>query len=135
MSGGFGAPTNRDAHQFVVGIIFRVHEHVLSHLDQLVLKPVEGSGGYGILFGPNATSRERANARRNIQSDPRGWIAQPVVQLSTVPTKVADQLHDGMTSARDKVPGMRNRESNGHSDGDHHFASAHGTRSPAESPE
>jgi uncharacterized circularly permuted ATP-grasp superfamily protein len=66
--------------------------YVLDHLDELVLKPVEGSGGYGILFGPNATTRERTNARRNIQSDPRGWIAQPVVQLSTVPTKVADQL-------------------------------------------
>jgi hypothetical protein len=40
-------------------------------------------------------------------------------------------LHDGMTSARDKVPGMRNRESNGHADGDHHFASAHGARNSA----
>jgi hypothetical protein len=45
--------------------------------------------------------------------------------------KVAGQLHDGMTSARDKVPGMRNRESNGHADGDHHFASAHGARNSA----
>jgi uncharacterized circularly permuted ATP-grasp superfamily protein len=66
--------------------------HVLDRLDELVLKPVEGSGGYGILFGPNATAKELANARREIQEDPRGWIAQPVVQLSTVPTKVADQL-------------------------------------------
>ncbi|HEY2203768.1 MAG TPA: circularly permuted type 2 ATP-grasp protein [Pseudonocardia sp.] len=66
--------------------------YVLDHLDELVLKPVEGSGGYGILFGPNASARERTLARREIQEDPRGWIAQPVVQLSTVPTKVADQL-------------------------------------------
>jgi len=66
--------------------------HVLDRLEELVLKPVEGSGGYGILFGPNATAKELANARREIQADPRGWIAQPVVQLSTVPTKVADQL-------------------------------------------
>jgi hypothetical protein len=51
---------------------------------------------------------------------------------STATHKVAGQLHDGMTSARDKVPGMRNRESNGHADGDHYFAPAHGARSPAE---
>ncbi len=66
--------------------------HVLEHLDELVLKPVEGSGGYGILFGPNATAKQLASARKDIRDDPRGWIAQPVVQLSTVPTKVDDRL-------------------------------------------
>src|ERR1700712_3962897 len=63
-------------------------DHVLTRLDELVLKPVEGSGGYGILFGPNASAKELARARKAILEDPRGWIAQPVVQLSTVPTKV-----------------------------------------------
>ena len=67
-------------------------EHVLHHLDELVLKPVEGSGGYGILFGPNASGKQLTAARRSIREDPRGWIAQPVVQLSTVPTKVGDKL-------------------------------------------
>jgi len=66
--------------------------HVLAHLEELVLKPVEGSGGYGILFGPNATTRQLASARKAVRDDPRGWIAQPVVQLSTVPTKVDDRL-------------------------------------------
>ncbi|WP_308190935.1 circularly permuted type 2 ATP-grasp protein [Pseudonocardia terrae] len=66
--------------------------HVLDELDELVLKPVEGSGGYGILFGPNATAAELRKARKAIRDDPRGWIAQPVVQLSTVPTKVDDRL-------------------------------------------
>jgi uncharacterized circularly permuted ATP-grasp superfamily protein len=66
--------------------------HVLDHLDDLVLKPVEGSGGYGILFGPNASGRQLSSARKAIRDDPRGWIAQPVVQLSTVPTKVDDRL-------------------------------------------
>jgi hypothetical protein len=66
--------------------------HVLDHLDELVLKPVEGSGGYGILFGPNASGRQLSSARKAIRDDPRGWIAQPVVQLSTVPTKVDDRL-------------------------------------------
>jgi uncharacterized circularly permuted ATP-grasp superfamily protein len=66
--------------------------HVLANLEELVLKPVDGSGGYGILFGPNATARELANARRDVRSDPRGWIGQPVVSLSTVPTKVGERL-------------------------------------------
>ncbi|WP_372451480.1 circularly permuted type 2 ATP-grasp protein [Pseudonocardia oceani] len=66
--------------------------HVLDRLDELVLKPVEGSGGYGILFGPNASRSQLAAARKEIRDDPRGWIAQPVVQLSTVPTKVDDRL-------------------------------------------
>jgi Uncharacterized conserved protein len=67
-------------------------DHVLDRLDELVLKPVEGSGGYGILFGPNATREQLEEARKSILEDPRGWIAQPVVQLSTVPTKVGDRL-------------------------------------------
>ena len=66
--------------------------HVLDTLEELVLKPVEGSGGYGILFGPNCSARQLQKARKAVREDPRGWIAQPVVQLSTVPTKVDDRL-------------------------------------------
>ncbi|WP_243727459.1 circularly permuted type 2 ATP-grasp protein [Actinocrispum wychmicini] len=66
--------------------------HVLDHLDELVIKPVEGSGGYGIVFGADATAPELARLRRKIKGDPRGWIAQPVVQLSTVPTKIGNRL-------------------------------------------
>lgn len=65
---------------------------VLARADELVIKPVEGSGGYGIVFGPDATEKELATIRKKILADPRGWIAQPVVQLSTVPTKVGDTL-------------------------------------------
>ncbi len=67
-------------------------EEVLDRLHELVIKPVEGSGGYGILFGPNCSAKELQKARKAIRDDPRGWIAQPVVQLSTVPTKVDDRL-------------------------------------------
>ncbi|MHA6795807.1 circularly permuted type 2 ATP-grasp protein [Pseudonocardia bannensis] len=67
-------------------------DHVLAHLDELVIKPVEGSGGYGIVFGPDATAKQLTAARKAIREDPHGWIAQPVVQLSTVPTKVGDRL-------------------------------------------
>ncbi len=66
--------------------------YVLDHLDELVVKPVEGSGGYGIVFGPYATTKELNSLRKRIKSNPRGWIAQPVVQLSTVPTKIGDRL-------------------------------------------
>ena len=67
-------------------------EEVLDRVDELVIKPVEGSGGYGIVFGPDATPKELEVISRKIRADPRGWIAQPVVQLSTVPTKVGDKL-------------------------------------------
>jgi uncharacterized circularly permuted ATP-grasp superfamily protein len=65
---------------------------VLDRLDELVTKPVEGSGGYGIVFGPDASPKELQAQRRRIKANPRGWIAQPVVQLSTVPTKVGERL-------------------------------------------
>ena len=68
------------------------HAEVLDRLDELVTKPVEGSGGYGIVFGPDASPKELAAQRRRIKANPRGWIAQPVVQLSTVPTKVGERL-------------------------------------------
>ena len=67
-------------------------EWVLSSLDQLVLKPVDGSGGKGIVIGPRATREELDALRARVTADPRGWIAQPVVQLSTVPTLIDDAL-------------------------------------------
>ena len=67
-------------------------EEVLDRIDELVIKPVEGSGGYGIVFGPSATEKELAAITKKVRNDPRGWIAQPVVQLSTVPTQIDDSL-------------------------------------------
>lgn len=67
-------------------------EEVLDRVDELVIKPVEGSGGYGIVFGPDASEKERATICKKIRSDPRGWIAQPVMQLSTVPTQIDNKL-------------------------------------------
>ena len=63
-------------------------EEVLDRLDELVLKPVDGSGGKGIVIGPRATPAELDELRAKVLRDPRSWIAQPVVQLSTVPTFV-----------------------------------------------
>ena len=67
-------------------------EEVLDRLDELVLKPVDGSGGKGIVIGPHATAAELAVLREKVLEDPRSWIAQPVVQLSTVPTFVDGEL-------------------------------------------
>lgn len=70
-------------------------EEVLDRLDELVLKPVDGSGGKGIVIGPHASAQELDVLRGKILEDPRSWIAQPVVQLSTVPTFI-----DGRMGAR-----------------------------------
>jgi len=60
--------------------------HVLDHLDELVLKPVDGSGGYGLVIGPQATDEQLSEVRMAIVRHPRAWIAQNVVSLSTSPT-------------------------------------------------
>ena len=67
-------------------------EHVLDRLDELVVKPVDGSGGKGLVIGPAASRDELDALRQRILTDPRGWIAQPVLQLSTVPTLSGDKF-------------------------------------------
>ena len=56
------------------------------------MKPVAGSGGKGLVVGPDASKEELDDLRVHLRADPRGWIAQPVVQLSTVPTQIGDEL-------------------------------------------
>jgi uncharacterized circularly permuted ATP-grasp superfamily protein len=60
--------------------------YVLEHLDQLVVKAVNESGGYGMLMGPSSTRAQRDEFRQKILDKPRNYIAQPVVTLSTCPT-------------------------------------------------
>ncbi|WP_165067278.1 circularly permuted type 2 ATP-grasp protein [Marisediminicola senii] len=67
-------------------------EEVLDRLDELVVKPVDGSGGKGLVIGPDASPAELEALRHRLLADPRGWIAQPVVQLSTIPTLVDDGM-------------------------------------------
>ena len=67
-------------------------EEVLDRLDELVIKPVDGSGGKGLVVGPAASPAELEKLRKTLLADPRGWIAQPVVQLSTIPTLVEDGM-------------------------------------------
>jgi uncharacterized circularly permuted ATP-grasp superfamily protein len=59
--------------------------YVLEHLDRLVVKTVDASGGYGMLIGPASTDSEREEFRRRIQAQPRAYIAQPVIPLSVQP--------------------------------------------------
>lgn len=60
--------------------------YVLDHLDELVVKAVNESGGYGMLMGPSSTADQRAEFAAKLRHDPRNYIAQPVVTLSTCPT-------------------------------------------------
>jgi len=67
-------------------------EAALARLDQLVIKPVAASGGYGIVIGPQATDEQLEICRKEIECDPRAWIAQELVQLSSHPTFVDGRL-------------------------------------------
>ncbi|MBL8590748.1 MAG: circularly permuted type 2 ATP-grasp protein [Methylobacteriaceae bacterium] len=60
--------------------------YVLDHLDELVVKEVNGSGGYGMLVGPHAARAEIEAFRAKLTRDPDNFIAQPTLSLSTVPT-------------------------------------------------
>jgi uncharacterized circularly permuted ATP-grasp superfamily protein len=66
--------------------------HVLEHLDELVVKPVNESGGYGMLIGPAATRAERETFAGLIRRQPRNYIAQPTLALSTVPTVTGNRI-------------------------------------------
>ncbi|TVQ72418.1 MAG: circularly permuted type 2 ATP-grasp protein, partial [Chromatiaceae bacterium] len=61
-------------------------EHVLANLDQLVVKPANESGGYGMIIGPHATPTQLEEFAELIKRDPRNYIAQPTLKLSTSPT-------------------------------------------------
>jgi uncharacterized circularly permuted ATP-grasp superfamily protein len=66
--------------------------YTLSHLHELVVKPVGESGGYGIIIGPRATVAEREEFRVKLIADPGNFISQPMVKLSVSPTLMGSQL-------------------------------------------
>jgi uncharacterized circularly permuted ATP-grasp superfamily protein len=67
-------------------------QHVLQNLESLVVKPANESGGYGLYIGPKATKRQTSEVKRLIKANPREFIAQPVINLSTVPTFCGNQI-------------------------------------------
>ena len=60
-------------------------KYVLEHLSELVVKEVNGSGGYGMLVGPHATKAEIESFSQKLKKDPDNFIAQPTLKLSTCP--------------------------------------------------
>jgi uncharacterized circularly permuted ATP-grasp superfamily protein len=66
--------------------------YVLDHLDELVVKAANESGGYGMLVGPHATPAEREAFAEKIKAEPRNYMAQPTISLSRVPTIVDDSI-------------------------------------------
>jgi uncharacterized circularly permuted ATP-grasp superfamily protein len=69
-----------------------VCEWALARIDSLVFKPVDGSGGYGLVIGPSASEATIERLRVDVLTNPRGWIAQEPVALSTAPTFVEGQM-------------------------------------------
>jgi uncharacterized circularly permuted ATP-grasp superfamily protein len=65
--------------------------YILQYLDKLVVKSANESGGYGMLIGPQASTGERADFAERILAEPRNYLAQPVVELSTAPCFVMGQ--------------------------------------------
>ncbi|MFL2506916.1 MAG: circularly permuted type 2 ATP-grasp protein [Parasynechococcus sp.] len=67
--------------------------YVLEHLNELVVKSVAEAGGYGMLIGPHATAGEIDGFAAKIRAHPRNFIAQPTLQLSTVPSLSEGELY------------------------------------------
>ncbi len=61
-------------------------QYVLANLNKLVVKPANESGGYGMLIGPHSTPEQQAEMAAQLEADPRNYIAQPTLALSTAPT-------------------------------------------------
>jgi uncharacterized circularly permuted ATP-grasp superfamily protein len=76
---------------------------VLEHLDELVVKAVGESGGYGMLIGPHSTAEQRDEFRRRILADPRNYIAQPTLALSRAPNFINDRIESRHVDLRPYV--------------------------------
>ena len=70
-------------------------KYILENLDKLVVKAANESGGYGMLMGPRASKAEIEEFRKRIEADPRNYIGQPMISLSTHPTHVGDNKFEG----------------------------------------
>lgn len=70
-------------------------KYILENLSKLVVKAANESGGYGMLMGPKSSKEEIEIFRSKIEEDPRNYIAQPMISLSTHPTHVGDAKFEG----------------------------------------
>jgi uncharacterized circularly permuted ATP-grasp superfamily protein len=67
-------------------------KYVLENIHELVIKPANESGGYGIMLGPKSTKEQHDQYRELIKANPRNYVAQPMLALSTVPTLCGEKL-------------------------------------------
>ncbi len=67
-------------------------DHILTHSRELVIKPANASGGYGVLIGEQATEAELERTLAQVKAEPRNWIAQPLLHFSSIPTFDGDRL-------------------------------------------
>ena len=67
-------------------------DHIRKYAKELVLKPANASGGYGVLIGEQATEAELEETLAEVEAEPRNWIAQPLLHFSTIPTFDSDRL-------------------------------------------
>lgn len=67
-------------------------QHVIDNISKMVVKPANESGGYGMLIGPQASREERDKFINLIRRDPRNYVAQPMLTLSTAPTMVGNRV-------------------------------------------
>ncbi len=77
--------------------------YVLDHLEELVVKCTDGAGGYGMLVGPHSTAPQRAEFADRVRKNPRGYIAQPTLSLSRVPTIVDGRIESRHVDLRPYV--------------------------------
>lgn len=86
-------------------------DHVLANLDSVVVKPANESGGYGMLIGPRSTPAEREQFAELIQRNPRNYIAQPTLALSTAPTLVDNSARPRHVDLRPFIVSRPERDS------------------------
>ena len=67
-------------------------DYVLDNLQNLVVKPANESGGYGMLIGPQSTRKQREDFTRSIRANPRNYMAQPMLKLSAAPTLTGNAM-------------------------------------------
>ena len=67
-------------------------EYTITHLKELVVKPVGGSGGYGLVFGSKLSKKEKTDFIEKIKQDPKNYISQPILNISTSPCFIEDQI-------------------------------------------
>ena len=79
-------------------------EYVLANLEKLVVKPANESGGYGMLVGPHSTPEQQREMAEQIKADPRNYVGQPTLCISTSPT-----LYDSVTDNNESVSTMAAR--------------------------